>query len=347
MTLKTGIGSLGELSAFTFRASTSALIVLGIALCSLCTAQEHPEPAAHNSRQNNALNADSARPCIAFSFDDGSTASFPGWTSQRWNDSLIRTLASYSLKVMLCVKGVQLDSPRGREIMQQWSDNGHVLANHTYYHSNYGSSRIRLDSFVHELVLNERLLSAYPSFRQTPHFIRFPYLKEGSGRAKVDSLRAYLKDHEYRNAHVSIDASDWYVSSRLEKALRQDSLLNLQGFRSYYINHLFERACFYDSVATQLSGRKIKHVILLHHNLAAALFLQDLLEHFVQKGWRLCNIDEAYTDPFYLQESPTLPAGESLVWSLAKARGSFESVLRYPAEDGDYEKPSMDALGLP
>ena len=32
-----------------------------------------------------------------------------------------------------------------------------------------------------------------------------------------------------------------------------------------------------------------------------------------------------------------LPAGQSLVWSLAKADGSFEKLLRYPGEDGDYE----------
>ena len=41
-----------------------------------------------------------------------------------------------------------------------------------------------------------------------------------------------------------------------------------------------------------------------------------------------------------------MPAGESLIWALAKETGRFESSLRYPGEDGGYEKPKMDALGL-
>lgn len=41
-----------------------------------------------------------------------------------------------------------------------------------------------------------------------------------------------------------------------------------------------------------------------------------------------------------------LPAGQSLVWSLAKADGRFDARLRYPGEDGDYEAPKMDAAGL-
>jgi hypothetical protein len=41
-----------------------------------------------------------------------------------------------------------------------------------------------------------------------------------------------------------------------------------------------------------------------------------------------------------------VPAGQSLVWAAAKADGRYEKLLRYPGEDGDYEAPKMDALGL-
>jgi hypothetical protein len=35
-----------------------------------------------------------------------------------------------------------------------------------------------------------------------------------------------------------------------------------------------------------------------------------------------------------------------LLWALAKETGKFESLLRYPGEDGDYEAPRMDAARL-
>jgi len=45
-------------------------------------------------------------------------------------------------------------------------------------------------------------------------------------------------------------------------------------------------------------------------------------------------------------EPKILPAGESIVWSLAKATGKIPMSLRYPAEDRDYENARMDKLGL-
>jgi hypothetical protein len=41
-----------------------------------------------------------------------------------------------------------------------------------------------------------------------------------------------------------------------------------------------------------------------------------------------------------------VPAGESLLWALAKETGKFDSLLRYPGEDDVYEKPKLDRLGL-
>ena len=53
---------------------------------------------------------------------------------------------------------------------------------------------------------------------------------------------------------------------------------------------------------------------------------------------------EAYQDRVYAQPPDVLPAGESIVWSLAKQ--ADVPGLRYPAEDGDYEQATLDALGL-
>ncbi|MBA4144431.1 MAG: polysaccharide deacetylase, partial [Cytophaga sp.] len=95
-----------------------------------------------------------------------------------------------------------------------------------------------------------------------------------------------------------------------------------------------------------LTNRRIHHVILLHHNLAAVLFLDDLIKHFKDNGWEVTDADQAYEDAIYTETPNTIPAGESLIWALARMSGRFEKVLRYPAEDGEYEKPWMDKLGL-
>lgn len=65
---------------------------------------------------------------------------------------------------------------------------------------------------------------------------------------------------------------------------------------------------------------------------------------FISKGWTFVSPEEAYEDPIYAKAPSVLPAGESVLWSLAKQRGFSD--LRYPAEDSIYEKPLLDELGL-
>jgi peptidoglycan-N-acetylglucosamine deacetylase len=84
----------------------------------------------------------------------------------------------------------------------------------------------------------------------------------------------------------------------------------------------------------------------MHYNLLNALFLGDLLDMFRSKGWKLIDASEAFQDPIVSAEPKIVPAGESIVWAIAKETGKFDSVLRYPGEDSEYENAKMDELGL-
>jgi hypothetical protein len=86
--------------------------------------------------------------------------------------------------------------------------------------------------------------------------------------------------------------------------------------------------------------------VLIHHSVLNALYLGDLLQALTDGGWKLIDASRAFDDPVFQREPKTIPAGESLVWALAKETGRFESRLRYPGEDDVYENPKMDALGL-
>lgn len=128
--------------------------------------------------------------------------------------------------------------------------------------------------------------------------------------------------------------------------LRQNPKADIKPFKDYYLAHIWDRTQYYDNLAKEVLGRKIKHTLLIHHNLLNALFLDDLIKMYQAKGWKVVHPDKVTSDPVFSQEPNTVPAGESVVWALAKKSGNFESKLRYPAEDEVYEKPNMDRLGL-
>lgn len=56
--------------------------------------------------------------------------------------------------------------------------------------------------------------------------------------------------------------------------------------------------------------------------------------------------EDAYRDEIFKKQPSNIPAGEGLIWALAKTSGNFDRLLRYPAEGSRYEQDEMDGLGL-
>jgi hypothetical protein len=67
---------------------------------------------------------------------------------------------------------------------------------------------------------------------------------------------------------------------------------------------------------------------------------------FIKKGWTPLNAEQTYGDPVFAAQPKVLPAGESLIWSLANEKKTIAKTLRYPAEDSRYEAARMKRLGL-
>ena len=258
------------------------------------------------------------------------------------SQAILSSLRSHKdLKAAAFICGRQVDSAVGKSILQAWNDAGHSIGNHTYSHWYY--HRRRVEEFEADILRCEELIKGYPRFTK---LFRFPMLKEGDTLERRDKLRAFLKERGYKMGYVTIDASDWYVDERLRARLKQDPKADLAGYRKFYLDHIWERALYYDDLSQRALGRSVKHTLLIHHNMLNKLFLGDLLTMFEHKGWKLVGAPDAYTDPVFDAEPRILPAGESILWAIAKETRKFERDLRYPGEDSEYEKPKMDKLGL-
>ena len=284
----------------------------------------------------------SARPQVAITMDDFNwEAGCTKLTPDRRNDAILSALQKAQLKAALFVCGKFLEKEHGRALLQKWDSAGHWIGNHTYSHPYY--PEITAEAFCADIQKNEQSLSHYKNFQK---IFRFPYLKEGESAAKRDAVRAFLSQNHYRNGYVTIDASDWYVHNRLQQKLAMNPKTNTAPYRDFYLKHLFGRATYYNDLASQVLKRNVRHTILIHHNELNGLFLADVIEMFRKNNWDVINADDAFGDPLFREEPNIVPAGESIIWALAKATHQFDKVLRYPGEDGDYEKPEMDRLGL-
>ncbi len=280
---------------------------------------------------------------VAITIDDVAWTVIPAPFRLEASQRLLSALGQHgNLHAALFVAGGNVDSAEGRAILRRWSDRGHMIANHTWSHRVYNNSIEPVD-FASDMLRCDRLVRSFAGFR--PYF-RFPALKEGETRQRRDWMRSFLRDHGYRNGAVTIDASDWYYDRRLRRRLAQDAGFDIMQFREPYLAHIWSRASYYDGLARKVLSSPVRHTLLIHFNLLNVLFLGDLLKMFHNKGWNTIDAETAFRDPVFRREPDAAPAGESLIWALAKETGRFEGELRYPGEDDVYEKPILDRLGL-
>jgi peptidoglycan-N-acetylglucosamine deacetylase len=280
------------------------------------------------------------RPRVAITNDDVRWQNIPEERRTEAEERLLDHLGT--TRAFLFAIGECIENEQGARILRQWSAAGHWIGNHTYSHRSL-SGNITGPEFEQDIMRNEPVLRQYTGFHK---FFRFPALKEGGTRDLRDRLRVFLARNGYRNGAVTIDASDWYYDQRLRARLEADGQFDVTRYREPYLNHIWDRAQFYDQLSRDVLGRSVSHTLLIHYNLLNSLFLGDLLAMFRARGWDIIGAGEAFEDAVFDRQPDTAPAGESLLWALAKETGRFESRLRYPGEDDMYEKPLLDRLGL-
>lgn len=278
---------------------------------------------------------------IAFTFDDGPKVEKMAILSpSKRNELLLDALNKANVKAAIFVtaKYVQGDT---LDLIKKWGESGHIIGNHTFNHLSMANDSIPIEVFKNDLLACDSVIRKISGYQK---LYRFPYLKEGNTIERRDEFRAFLKDIRYKPAPVSIDASDWYYNLKVLNLQNSNSNADLMRYKVAYLNHLWNRANYYDSLSRIETNRSVNHILLIHHNTINALFLSDIIKMFKNKGWKIVSAKYAFQDPLYSIEPEVVPAGESIIWSIAKIK-KFQG-LRYPAEDERYERPILDSLGL-
>lgn len=277
---------------------------------------------------------------LALTFDDGlDPGRFP--QASRWNEQILASLEQHGIESALFPTRASIETAGGLALVAAWSQAGHFIGNHTASHHSLADSKVSLAQFISDVQKADLAIRKLPTF--VP-MLRFPYLIEGNTEAKRDGMRSWMSKNGYRNGMVSIDASDWHYSRIYSDHLKAGDQLKAQQLKQAYVRHMLDRAAYYDGLARQVIGRSPAHIMLLHTNHLNADALPELIQALKAHGWAITSASSAFEDPLYRESPDTLPAGESIVWALAKARDL--PGLRYPAEGAQYEDPILRSANL-
>ena len=262
---------------------------------------------------------------IALSFDDAPRGAGPMFSGTQRGVSLIRSLSeAQSGPVVFFIKTENLQEPGNFDRINSYAAAGHLIANHTHQHP--WLSRVDADDYIRGIDQAERLLQ---SFKNRRPWFRFPYLDEGSTAEKRDQLRAALKARGLMNGYVTIDNYDWYLEQKWQEAVRNQMDVDMDQLRSAYLKVLMDSVGFYDELAAQTLQRSPAHVLLLHENDLAALFVDDLVAALRTDGWEIISPDEAYRDPIASITTQTLMNGQGRVAAIAIDAGVDNRTLTH------------------
>ncbi len=291
-------------------------------------------------------NVPAAAQSVAFSFDDGPTLSAtPRLSPQARNDAMLATLAKHKVKAALFVTaGNGAVKPEGLALARAWGLAGHAVGNHTMTHPDLDKAKTTLAQYQQEVLDCDRIVSTLPGYQK---WFRFTYLREGNTPEKRNGMRAFLREQGYRNAYVTLDTSDWRLNDKLVEVLTKNPQADVEPIRQAYLSHIRQRALAYRALAQRLQGRDIPQMLLLHHNLINAMWLDDVIGLFKEMGWSVTTPAEALADPVYQLMPDRAAPGQSLLLSMGRSLGlSTQELGLRLMNDGDFEIEALKGQGL-
>ncbi|GAB4195954.1 MAG: hypothetical protein Tsb002_28900 [Wenzhouxiangellaceae bacterium] len=228
-----------------------------------------------------------------------------------------------------------------RQRLLDYTSDGHQLGNHSHQHRH--PQDLGAADYLADIERAEQQLSDFP--KRLPLY-RFPFLNEGRDPAMRDALRAGLQRLGLRNAYVTVDNYDWYMDALLQRALADGRAIDIDRLGDIYSAEMMDSILFYDSIARRHLGRSPAHVLLLHENDLAALFLDRLIARLHAEGWSLIGAEEAYADAIASQIPETLFNGQGRVAALAHVQGVTPRQLVPENEEEDYLQQRFDSGGV-
>ena len=269
---------------------------------------------------------------IALTFDDATRGDSTVLTGEERTARLIEGLAEAGVdEAMFFVTTGNVERADGSDRIRAYADAGHTLANHS--HSHMWLSQTDSDEYIADL---DKAIEVLAGFDRVEPYYRFTYLDEGRAVDKRDRLREALAERGLKNGYVTIDTWDWSLDSLLQEASKLGSAFEMDDLRDLYVDVITKSTEFYDAMAQETLGRSPHHVLLLHENDIAALFIGDLVAELRERGFRIIPATEAFEDPIADEVPDTLYLGQGRIAALAHIAGWKPADLVSPTENEEY-----------
>jgi peptidoglycan/xylan/chitin deacetylase (PgdA/CDA1 family) len=188
------------------------------------------------------------------------------------------------------------NNPDAQQALREWVHAGMNIGSHTWSHLSLTANTA--EAFDQNIAQNEPALRQYARGRDW-HWFRYPFLWEGDTVEKRRAVRAYLREHGYRVAQVSLDFEDYAWNDAYVRCSARHDEPAIAWLKGSYL----ETAAQYIRLGREEQqiafGREIPNVMLLHATAFTTLMLPSLLDLLRTQGFHFASLPEAEKDPAY------------------------------------------------
>lgn len=176
------------------------------------------------------------------------------------------------------------------QLLQQFHDEGFVIANHTYSHANL--NRTSAEQYIKDIDRADKLLA--PLMKQTKYF-RYPYLADGQGSKKQQVLD-YLAENNYVIAPVTIDSKDFKFNAELLAIHWRSRPQHLDRIKKRYLSYIWQQTLRAERISDKKYGKPMPQILLIHANLLNSHTLDDLIQMYKDNGYTFVSLDKAMSE---------------------------------------------------
>lgn len=297
-----------------------------------------------------ALGADVTLPVtarkIAITFDDLPAVSVPASATcdlaalKASTAKLLATLTARAVPVIGFVNEGRICKSLGPDalpsLLSMWLDAGAELGNHTFSHVDIDATTV--DAYEGDIIRGEAVTSKLLSERgRTEKYFRYPFLNTGKNQDIKTAIDSFLAKHGYTVAPVTIGSNEWMFAAVYADAKERGDLATMKLVTDAYVPYMERVLSYFERASSQLFGREIGQVLLLHASALNADTLDQVIAMLQSRGYRFVTLAETLDDPAYRIPDDYLGSdGFSCLLHWAKAENML--IAPPPAESSTIRK---------
>jgi peptidoglycan/xylan/chitin deacetylase (PgdA/CDA1 family) len=233
-------------------------------------------------------------------------------------DRLLAALTAHHVPAIGFVNESKLEvdgvvDPQRVQLLARWLDAGEELGNHGYAHLDL--HRVPTEEWEADVLRGERVLRPLLEGRgRKLRWFRHPFLHTGRSAEVQHRTAAFLEEHGYRIAPVTIDNSEWVYGKAYATAWNQGDQAIMRRLGKDYVRYMLEVVTFYEGQSRQIVGRLIPQILLVHASALNADWLGPLLDALEARGYRWVGLEEAVEDPAFQHPTDGYTGAGGINW---------------------------------